>query len=156
MPEVTSQLDAADDQGMRLIERESQLAALHQYAKEANHGQGRLVLISGEAGVGKSVLLEELSTSLNGTRWLWAGCDGLFAPAALGPLLDMAGQLAGELLRLCRAEAKRDQLYGALLRQLGDLQALTVIAIEDVHWADEATLDLLTWAGGSSTCGCFS
>jgi predicted ATPase len=41
---------------MRLIERESQLAALHQYAGEASQGQGRLVLISGEAGVGKSVL----------------------------------------------------------------------------------------------------
>jgi predicted ATPase len=147
MPEVAWKLDAADNQGMRLIERESQLAALHQYAKEASQGQGRLVLISGEAGVGKSVLLEKLSTSLNGTRWLWAGCDGLFTPAALGPLLDIAGQLDGELLGLCRAEAKRDQLYGALLRQLGDLQALTVIAIEDVDWADEATLDLLSYLG---------
>jgi predicted ATPase len=57
MPEVAWTLDAADNQGMRLIERESQLAALHQYAKEASQGQGRLVLISGEAGVGKSVLL---------------------------------------------------------------------------------------------------
>ena len=147
MPEVAWKLDAADNQGMRLIERESQLAALHQYAKEASQGQGRLVLISGEAGVGKSVLLEKLSTSLNGTRWLWAGCDGLFTPAALGPLLHIAGQLDGELLGLCRAEAKRDQLYGALLRQLGDLQALTVIAIEDVDWADEATLDLLSYLG---------
>jgi hypothetical protein len=108
MPEVAWKLDAADNHGMRLIERESQLAALHQYAKEASQGQGRLVLISGEAGVGKSVLLEELSTSLAGTRWLWAGCDGLFTPATLGPLLDIAGQLDGELLRLCRAEAKRD------------------------------------------------
>jgi len=96
MPEVAWKLDAADNQGMRLIERESQLAALHQYAKEASQGQGRLVLISGEAGVGKSVLLEELSTSLNGTRWLWAGCDGLFTPAALEPLLDSAGELDGE------------------------------------------------------------
>ena len=49
---------------MRLIERESQLAALHEYAKEASQGQGRLVLISGEAGVGKSVLLEEFAQGL--------------------------------------------------------------------------------------------
>jgi DNA-binding CsgD family transcriptional regulator/tetratricopeptide (TPR) repeat protein len=55
--------------------------------------------------------------------------------------------LDGELLRLCRAEAKRDQLYGALLRQLGELRTPTVIAIEDVHWADEATLDLLSYLG---------
>ncbi|HEX7211715.1 MAG TPA: LuxR C-terminal-related transcriptional regulator, partial [Propionibacteriaceae bacterium] len=77
----------------------------------------------------------------------WAGCDGLFTPAALGPLLDIANQIDGELLQLCRAEAKRDQLYGALLRQLGNLQSLTVVVIEDVHWADEATLDLLNYLG---------
>jgi predicted ATPase len=132
---------------MRLIERESQLAALHQYAGEASRGQGRLVLISGEAGVGKSVLLEEFAEKLSEARWLWAGCDGLFTPAALGPLLDIASQIEGELLRLSRTEAKRDQLYAALLRQLGDLQTLTVVAIEDVHWADEATLDLLSYLG---------
>jgi chloramphenicol 3-O-phosphotransferase len=70
---------------MRLIERESQLAALQQYAAEASRGQGRLVLISGEAGVGKSVLLEEFAQKLKSARWLWSGCDGLFTPAALGP-----------------------------------------------------------------------
>jgi DNA-binding CsgD family transcriptional regulator/tetratricopeptide (TPR) repeat protein len=140
-------VNTGDNQRMRLIERESQLAALHQYAHEASQGQGRLVLISGEAGVGKSVLLEEFAQDLADARWLWAGCDGLFTPAALGPLLDIASQIDGELLQLCRAEAKRDQLYGALLRQLGDLQTLTVTAIEDVHWADEATLDLLSYLG---------
>ena len=71
----------------------------------------------------------------------------LFTPAALGPLLDIANQIDGELLRLCRAEAKKDQLYDALLRQLGDLHTLTVIAIDDIHWADEATLDLLSYLG---------
>ena len=91
---------------MRLIERESQLAALYQYAGEASQGQGRLVLISGEAGVGKSVLLEEFAQELDEARWLWSGCDGLFTPAALGPLLDIASRLDGELLQLCRAEAK--------------------------------------------------
>ena len=140
-------VDAAHNQWMRLIERESQLAALHEYAREASHGQGRLVLVSGEAGVGKSVLLEEFAQELDEARWLWSGCDGLFTPAALGPLLDIASRLDGELLQLCRAEAKRDQLYGALLRQLGNLQSLTVVVIEDVHWADEATLDLLSYLG---------
>jgi DNA-binding CsgD family transcriptional regulator/tetratricopeptide (TPR) repeat protein len=139
--------DAAHNRGMRLIERESQLAALHEYAREASQGQGRLVVISGEAGVGKSVLLEEFAEELSRARWLWAGCDGLFTPAALGPLLDIASHLNGELLQLCRAEARRDQLYGALLRQLSDLQTLTVIVIEDVHWADEATLDLVSYLG---------
>src|SRR5215212_5514618 len=132
---------------MRLIERESQLAALQQYADEASQGQGRLVLISGEAGVGKSVLLEQFAEELDQASWLWSGCDGLFTPAALGPLLDIASHLDGELLRLCRAEARRDQLYGALLRQLSDMPTLVVVVIEDVHWADEATLDLLSYLG---------
>jgi len=140
-------VDAAQNQWMRLIERESQLAALHEYAHEASQGQGRLVLVSGEAGVGKSVLLEDFAQELDEARWLWSGCDGLFTPAALGPLLDIASRLAGELLQLCRAEAKRDQLYGALLRQLGNAQSLMVVVIEDVHWADEATLDLLSYLG---------
>jgi DNA-binding CsgD family transcriptional regulator/tetratricopeptide (TPR) repeat protein len=140
-------VNAADNQRMRLIERESQLAALQQYVREASQGQGRLVLVSGEAGVGKSVLLEEFARELDDARWLWAGCDGLFTPAALGPLLDIANQIDGDLLQLCRADAKRDQLYGALLRQLGDLKTLTVVVIEDVHWADEATLDLLSYLG---------
>ena len=132
---------------MRLIERESQLAALHQYADEASHAQGRLVLVSGEAGIGKSALLETFAQQLADARWLWAGCDGLFTPAALGPLLDIAAQLGGELLRLCQADAKRHQLYSALLGQLSDLETLTVIAVEDIHWADEATLDLLSYLG---------
>jgi DNA-binding CsgD family transcriptional regulator len=132
---------------MRLIERESQLAALHQYADEASHAKGRLVLVSGEAGIGKSALLEDFAQQSADARWLWAGCDGLFTPAALGPLLDIAAQLGGELLRLCHADAKRHQLYSALLGQLSDLETLTAIAVEDVHWADEATLDLLSYLG---------
>ena len=76
----------ADNQRMRLIERESQLAALHQYAREASQGQGRLVLISGEAGVGKSVLLEEFAQDVNDARWLWAGCE----VCLLLPRLDLS------------------------------------------------------------------
>jgi DNA-binding CsgD family transcriptional regulator len=72
---VVLSLDPAQNRVMRLIERESQLAALHQYAKEASEGQGRLVLISGEAGVGKSVLLEESAGGLDEARWLEGRLD---------------------------------------------------------------------------------
>lgn len=142
-PEVALSLAAAHNLWMRLIERENQLAALHQYAVEAGRGQGRLVLISGESGIGKSVLLEEFAREVGGAHWYWGACDGLFTPAALGPLLEIAAQLGGELLRLCRVEAKRDRLYAALLEQLRETSTLTALVIEDVHWADEATLDLL-------------
>ena len=129
----------SENQGMQLWERESQLSALVQYAAEARAGQGRLVLLAGEAGVGKSALLEQFEGDVAQARWLWGACDGLFTPAALGPLLDVANQVRGELLRLCRAEAPRDQLFAALLQQLQESAGVTVLVMEDVHWADEAT-----------------
>jgi DNA-binding CsgD family transcriptional regulator/tetratricopeptide (TPR) repeat protein len=132
---------------MHLLERESQIQALAEYALEADAGQGRLVLVSGEAGVGKSSLLEQLEGSLSGARWFWGACDGLFTPRPLAPLLDIATQLGGELSTLCRAGAPREDLFAELLHQMKQPGDLQVFAVEDVHWADEATLDLLRFLG---------
>jgi DNA-binding CsgD family transcriptional regulator/tetratricopeptide (TPR) repeat protein len=132
---------------MQLLERESSLASLAAYAREARPGDGRLVLVSGEAGVGKSVLVEQLQNDLADARWSWGACDGLFTPRPLGPLFDLAAQLGGELEELCRAGAAREELFGALLRQVSEPGALDVVVIEDVHWADEATVDLLRFLG---------
>ncbi len=132
---------------MRLLERESQLASLAEYAGEARHGDGRLVLIAGEAGVGKSALVEQAERGLPEAAWYWGACDGLFTPRPLGPLYDIAGGLGGELLELCRADAPREELFGALLRQVSAPGKLHVLVVEDVHWADEATIDLLRFLG---------
>src|SRR5258707_7977911 len=88
---------------MVLLERESYLAALYDYAGEARRGDGRLVLVSGEAGIGKSALVEQLAADLPEARWSWGACDGMFTPRPLGPLFDLAAQLGGELGDLCRA-----------------------------------------------------
>jgi predicted ATPase len=120
---------------MVLLERESHLAALSGYAREAQLGAGRLILVSGEAGIGKSALIERLAGDLPDARWSWGACDGLFT-RPLGPLFDLAGQLGGELLDLCRVGAGREQLFSALLRQISEPQPLHVLVIEDVHWAD--------------------
>src|SRR5215468_1754356 len=127
---------------MELLERELSLASLAGYAQEARRGDGRLVLVAGEAGVGKSALVERLQDELPDARWSWGACDGLFTPRPLGPLFDLAGQFGGELLDLCRANASREELFGALLRQFNQ-GPFNVVVIEDVHWADEATIDLL-------------
>src|SRR5215467_10444994 len=132
---------------MPLLERDTQLASLAEYAGEARMGDGRLVLIAGEGGVGKSALVERLEGSLPGATWYWGACDGLFTPRPLGPLFDIAGQLGGELLALCRADAPREELFGALLRQVSAPGELLVLVVEDVHWADEATIDLLRFLG---------
>jgi predicted ATPase len=70
----------------------------------------------------------------------------LFTPRPLGPLYDLADQLGGELLDLCTRGAGREELFRALLRQVSG-PATNVVVVEDVHWADEATIDLLRFAG---------
>jgi DNA-binding CsgD family transcriptional regulator len=132
---------------VRLLERESSLAALREYAEDARRGEGRLVLLAGEAGVGKTAVLEQLESELAADRWLWGACDGLFTPRPLGPLFDVAGRAGGDLLAASQAGAPREMLFGALLGQLTSFGRLTVLVIEDVHWADEATLDLLRYLG---------
>ncbi|MFD0580423.1 ATP-binding protein [Dactylosporangium darangshiense] len=125
---------------MALLERDSALASLAEYAQQARAGEGRLVLVGGEAGVGKSTLVETFAQRLTGARWAWGMCDGLFTPRPLGPLFDIADELGGELLELSRARAPRDELFGAVLRAL---DTVDVVVIEDLHWADEATIDLV-------------
>jgi DNA-binding CsgD family transcriptional regulator/tetratricopeptide (TPR) repeat protein len=136
-----------DTEGVELLERGASLASLGEYAREAERGDGRLVLISGEAGVGKSALVEQLQRELPDARWAWGACDGMFTPRPLGPLFDVADQLGGELLGQCRAGAARDELFRALLRQLGAPGTLSILVVEDIHWADEASIDLLRFLG---------
>ena len=130
-----------------LLERESPLASLVEYANDARHGDGRLVLLAGEAGAGKSTIALELERILPDARWVWAASDGLFTPRALGPVSDLAEQLGGELLTLIRTHAPRDEVFDALLRQITQPGTLNVVVMEDLHWADEATVDLLRFLG---------
>jgi DNA-binding SARP family transcriptional activator/tetratricopeptide (TPR) repeat protein len=138
---------SASSLGTPLLEREGPLVSLREFAAQAQGGTGRLVLIGGEAGVGKSMLAERLQQELRGARWSWGGCDGLFTPRPLGPLFDLAGQLGGALQEKCGAGADRDELFRALLSQVSVPGELNVVVVEDIHWADEATLDLLRYLG---------
>jgi len=132
---------------VELLEREPFLQTLAEYAGEASRGDGRLVLVSGESGIGKTVLLEAFQRRLKGARWLWGACDGLLTPRPLGPVFDIGSQLGGELADLCHRGAERDRLFAAFLAEIGASAAFTVAVVEDVHWADEATIDLLSFLG---------
>jgi len=79
---------------MKLLEREAFLDTLTGYARDARQGSGRLVLISGESGMGKTVLVEAFQQQLRDARWLWGSCDGLLTPRPLGPLFDIGPQKA--------------------------------------------------------------
>ncbi|MFI5889210.1 AAA family ATPase [Actinoplanes sp. NPDC051513] len=122
---------------MPLLERDAALASLVEYAAQARAGDGRLVLVPGEAGIGKSSLVEALAGRVPDARWSWGLCDGLFTPRPLGPLFDIAASLG-----LPVAGKPRDDLFDALLRAVGGA-GLDVLVIEDLHWANEATIDLV-------------
>jgi predicted ATPase len=89
-------------QVMELLERTSFLRTLAEYAGAARLGDGRLVLVSGESGIGKTALVETFQQRTKGARWLWGACDGLLTPRPLGPLFDIGAQADGELADLCR------------------------------------------------------
>ena len=81
---LVAALEATPQTGsMRLLEREGPLAALASAAADARKGEARVVLVSGEAGGGKSALLEEFAASRSDARWYWGACDGLFTPRPL-------------------------------------------------------------------------
>ena len=131
---------------MGLLERDEPLASLAACADEARRGQGRLVLVAGEAGVGKSALVERFTAGLTDARCYLGACDGLFTPRPLGAFLDIAGQLGGELADLAGrfdASAGREELFSLVLGEFGTPGGLRAVVVEDIHWADEATLNLL-------------
>src|SRR5713226_7087206 len=78
-------------------------------------------------------------------RVLWGGCDDLFTPRPLAPLHDIARQCPGELLEAVGSGAGRESIFTAALDELE--QTPTLVVFEDMHWADEATLDLLKFLG---------
>jgi DNA-binding CsgD family transcriptional regulator len=127
------------------LERASALTALRQYAAEARAGTGRVVLVAGEAGVGKSTLLDALRAELADARWCAGACDGQFVPRPLAPFFEVAAALGTAVVP---TPGHREDLFAELLAQLRDASRpdrLVVVSIEDVHWADEATLDLLRY-----------
>jgi DNA-binding CsgD family transcriptional regulator len=102
-------------------------------------------LVAGEAGIGKTSLVQEFSRQQRETRVLWGVCDALFTPRPLAPLHDIARQTKGALLTAINSGANRDEIFTAVLDELEREKALVVF--EDLHWADEATLDLLKYLG---------
>lgn len=105
-------------------------------------GAGQLALIKGEAGIGKTTLVTRfVQPHRDALPVLWGACDALFTPRPLGPLHDMVAHTQGELPALLDSNANRSAIFSALLAELQ--RRPTIAVLEDVHWADEATLDVL-------------
>ena len=135
------------DQGrIELLERSELVDALGQALAEAAAGRGRMVLLGGEAGVGKTALLRELSAQDPRARVLWGACERLFTPRALGPLLDIAETAGVQLTGFAPNRRVPHEFMSALVTELRR-EFPTVLVVEDVHWADEGTLDVVKLLG---------
>jgi DNA-binding CsgD family transcriptional regulator len=131
---------------VHVLERDHELAVLRAALAGARAGQGRGVAVSGDAGTGKSTLVEAACGPVGGTggaadlRLLRGACDPLRTPRPLGPFRDVAGAAGlGPLLRDGDALLAHvcEELYGALGAEP------TVLVVEDLHWVDAASVDVL-------------
>jgi ATP/maltotriose-dependent transcriptional regulator MalT len=127
---------------VNLLERDEHVRSVVDRFGRLDDG-GHLVLVSGEAGAGKSALVQELvERHLGGAEVLVGCCDDLFAPRPLGPLADIVRGRAGPLAAALAAEDQAS-VFDAFLAELSSPPHPTVVVLEDLQWADEATLDLL-------------
>jgi DNA-binding CsgD family transcriptional regulator/tetratricopeptide (TPR) repeat protein len=130
---------------MKLLERDELLTSLQVLLRNAAAGQGALLFLEGEAGIGKTSLLKTFADSQRAHQPVyWGACDALQAPRPLGPLFDIAAQIEGELQTALR-DNERLRIFSSFLNALVRPPAL--IVLDDLHWADEATLDFVRYVG---------
>ena len=131
---------------MTLLERDGLLAQLDARWSQACAGPGQLVFIEGEAGIGKTSVLRAFAASVRAHAPVyWGACEAMATPRPLGALDDIAIDSGGKLSIAHDGSGERHRLFVAFVDLLAERPALAVL--EDVHWADEATLDLLRYAG---------
>ena len=129
---------------MELVERDTLLAALRSCFEKASGGEGHCVFIAGEAGIGKSSLVRVFGEGLPaGTAFYLGLCDALFTPRPLAPVYDVAGQMRGASWLKAMDQPDRSVLFSGFYQDLAERRGTMVIVFEDIHWADEATLDLI-------------
>jgi DNA-binding CsgD family transcriptional regulator len=134
---------------MELWERSTALALLDELLRDSAVA-GRVALVPGEAGIGKSTLINAFAARHGGrARVLWGVCDPLVTPRALGPLHDIGRQAGGTLAARLSTGSTQADLFAALMDELSGprQRPRPVVVVEDTHWADEATLDLLVFLG---------
>ena len=114
----------------------------------AARGNGRVVLVTGEPGIGKTALVTRfLRDVADDGRVLLGTCDDLSIPRPLGPIHDLVGSVSTALEDALSADAAPHDVQALLLTELERPPQPTVLVVEDVHWADDATFDALTVLG---------
>ncbi len=139
----------AGDSTPPLLEREPQLLRLQQgWARVAAGDSGVCALVGGDAGIGKTTLAQAFARTLPpGATLLQAGCEALYSPRPLGPWLDLAARFPPPLERALLQAQGAAAPFGELLRHFRELRAPALLVVEDVHWADTGSLELLHYLG---------
>ena len=132
----------------RFLDRETFIDKLSQLLLRAKAGRGRMVYLGAEAGGGKTTLIQHFCAEVQKSWRVSTGiCDPLSTPQPLGPLWDIAAEMGGDLAHLLHTEEKPERIFRAFLQELRREQTFHLVIFEDVHWSDEATLDLLRFIG---------
>ncbi len=129
-----------------LLERDAELEVLVRAVDDAGEGRSSVVLLLGEAGIGKTSLVRTfVSAVADRARVLVGSCDDLLTPRTFGPLRDATEEHPGPLADALAAGSDQEAVYQALRLELRPRGRPTVLVVEDVHWADDATLDALRY-----------
>jgi ATP/maltotriose-dependent transcriptional regulator MalT len=130
----------------QLLERDEATRLLYDQLARAKQGHGGVAVIAGEAGIGKTSLVRSfLDHSTGISRTLVGVCDPLDTPRPLGPLIDAARPVQPDLARRLAAGLSRASAFASALDLIDDAGGPVVFVLEDLHWADDATLDLFTF-----------
>jgi ATP/maltotriose-dependent transcriptional regulator MalT len=129
-----------------LLERNEHWAILRKRFSEARAGNGRVVVVAGEAGAGKSSLVEAFTAGQDRSiPILHARCDALATATPLGPLFEIAPVAGPMLSRVVRGDVTRYNIFSTFLSIISE--SPSIVIFEDVHRADQATLDLCRFLG---------
>ena len=133
---------------MELLERETHLATLTALLANVDAGTGQMVLIGGEAGAGKTSLVQQFASQVGETARVSMGaCDAMSSPRPLGPLYDIAADLGQPIKELLRHTDRRAEVFSMVLERLSSCDRPILVIFEDVHWADDASIDLMRYLG---------
>ena len=132
---------------MELVERDAALLSFARELAMVRSGGGHAMLVSGEAGIGKTTLLKAMVERRGDATLWWGACDSLGTPHPLAPLHDIARGADVPFRALLQPGHARAELFEAVLTTLQRSRQPVLAVFEDMHWADDATLDLLKFLG---------
>ena len=141
-------LDSSAMSNLTLLEREDLISALSARLEEARSGIGSLVLLAGEAGSGKTSVTRLFKREA-GERalTLMGACDPLSTPRPMSPLLDYAADEESGLQQLFDGDPENIEVFNRVLDRIRHTIRPIIMIAEDIHWADQATLDFLRFVG---------